>query len=62
MCQKIKMKPLPLEQLEAVSFDVSANQLSFHDSKNNLIVENGEFDLWISTNSNSGSPQMFILK
>jgi hypothetical protein len=56
------MKPLPLEQLEAVSFDVSANQLSFHDSKNNLIVENGEFDLWISTNSNSGSPQMFILK
>ncbi len=45
-----------------LSFDVSANQLSFHDSKNNLIVENGEFDLWISTNSNSGSPQMFILK
>ncbi len=45
-----------------ISFDVSANQLSFHDSKNNLIVENGEFDLWISTNSNSGSPQMFILK
>lgn len=45
-----------------VEFTLPASALAFHDSNLKLVVEPGEFQVWIAPDSQSGKPQTFKVK
>jgi len=49
-------------ETQKVSFALSASQLGFWNLSNNYITEPGEFQVWISKDSQSGVPVSFWLK
>lgn len=49
-------------ETQKVSFELSASQLGFWNLNNNYITEPGEFQVWISKDSQSGEPISFWLE
>jgi len=56
--QKILLQP---GESRAVSFTLSAKQLGYYDAKGNWLVEPGDYQLWIASDSASGEPAVFHL-
>ena len=47
---------------KVVSFTLTPNELGFYDNNGNFIVEPGDFDVWVGTNSDKGLAGKFELK
>ena len=54
--EKISLKP---GESRDVKFTVKASDLAFHNAELKKVVEPGEFQLWVSTDSASGTPVSF---
>lgn len=54
--QRISLKP---GQEKTVVFELPVNDLAFWNAEGKKVVENGDFQLWISTDSGSGNPILF---
>lgn len=52
---------LQLGESREVKFTVKASDLAFHTSFTNSIIEPGEFQVWVSTDSASGTPAKFTV-
>lgn len=49
-------------QSKTVSFEISSDDLKFWNLNMKNIIEKGEFQVWISTDSKSGNPVSFVYK
>ena len=56
--EKILLQP---GESREVKFTVKASDLAFHTSLTNSIIEPGEFQVWVSTDSASGTPAKFTV-
>lgn len=56
--EKIMLQP---GESREVKFTVKASDLAFHTSFTNSIIEPGEFQVWVSTDSASGTPAKFTV-
>ncbi|MGF1530619.1 MAG: beta-glucosidase BglX [Puniceicoccaceae bacterium] len=56
--QRVTLQP---GESRAVTFALPARQLAFYDGSGNHLLEPGEFDLWVSSDSKSGQPVRFRL-
>lgn len=56
--EKIMLQP---GESREVKFTVKASDLAFHTSLTNSIIEPGEFQVWVSTDSASGTPVKFTV-
>jgi beta-glucosidase len=56
--QKILLQP---GESRAVTFNLSANDLGYYDTKGNWLVEPGKYQLWLAKDSASGQPMEFEL-
>lgn len=56
--EKIMLQP---GESREVKFTVKASDLAFHTSLTNSIIEPGEFQVWVSTDSASGTPAKFTV-
>ena len=54
--QKLNFKP---GETKTVTFTVNANDLAFHTLDNKLIVEPGDFRVWVAPNSAEGNFSTF---
>lgn len=57
--EKISLKP---GETKTVSFEIAPEQLGFWHEDNSYFAESGEFQVWISKDSQSGEPAGFTLK
>ncbi|MCU0882671.1 MAG: fibronectin type III-like domain-contianing protein [Hyphomonadaceae bacterium] len=46
----------------SVSFEITARDLAFHTASGRIEAEDGEFDVWIAPDAQSGSPARFRLE
>ena len=56
--EKITLKP---GESRDVKFTLKASDLAFHTSSETTIVEPGDFQVWVSTDSASGTPVKFTV-
>ena len=56
--QRIHLKP---KAKKTINFNLSSNDLGFHNSKMNYTVEAGKFHLWVGGSSDSGLMTEFEL-
>jgi beta-glucosidase len=56
--QKIFLQP---GESREVSFSLSAKELGYFDTKGNWLVEPGKMQLWIASDSASGTPADFAI-
>ena len=54
--KKILLQP---GETKAVNFELTAKELGYYDAKGNLLVEPGEYQLWLAADSASGDPAAF---
>ena len=53
---RIHLKP---QETKTVIFDLSTNNLGFHNSEGKYIVEPGKFDIWVGPGSDTGLKSEF---
>ena len=56
--EKITLKP---GESRDVKFTLKASDLAFHTSSETTVVEPGDFQVWVSTDSASGTPVKFTV-
>ncbi len=57
--QKIPLEPNESKQIE---FTLTADELGFYDAEGKFIVESGQFEVWVGTNSQDGLKSSFEFK
>lgn len=57
--RKVELQP---GETRSVSFEITAKDLAFHTASGRLEAEDGEFDIWIAPDAESGKPARFRLE